>query len=693
MTDYYQQNIQLNIGHNAISSLHTIQYDTAREFHFYIDDYMIPTDAEIRIYVKKPSGKEVYNPCLLSDEEIIVYPTTQMFAECGLNIGQIQIVKENKMLTSFLFHVIVHESCPENAILSTNEFTILDSLIVEAREIAAAEASRIEAENLRIEYESDRITNENNRINAENLRQQAEQLRQQNTNAAIDNCETARQNANIAADHSNNAAQNANESAANANIATQYANEAAVNANNAAQSANSAAANARNISEHLTEQAENGIFSSTISNVSAVTGEPGTEASVQNIGTAKDANLVFTIPKGETGEPFSIKKVYASIDEMNASFASDGLSKGQFVLINTENVEDEDNAKLYVKRETEYVYITDLSGAMGTRGSIWNHGTAITGTNQEGTIYPDSEIPISLVNDSYLNVVTGNTYRCISPGNPTEAKWVYTGNIKGESGNTDENSMISFTTADTRENISSPESLKTLFGKIAKWFSDLKSIAFSGSYNDLSDKPTIPSVGNGKITITQNGTSKGSFTTNQSGDTTIALTDTNTHTLTGVKGNAESTYRTGNVNITPANIGAIPSGNISNNLTTTAASHVLDARQGKALNDKITSLNNNLSNSLRFKGSIPSTNLDSITTPGIYSVDGHNLAISSVSGGANGAYKSGTYKLWGSFISLPYYNIQVLITPNFWEGSGLPCLAIRFYMGNPAAWTSWMVVF
>lgn len=55
-------------------------------------------------------------------------------------------------------------------------------------------------------------------------------------------------------------------------------------------------------------------------------------------------------------------------------------------------------------------------------------------------------------------------------------------------------------------------------------------VATSGSYNDLSNKPTIPSVGNGTVTITQNGVSKGSFTLNQSGNATIALTDTDTNT-------------------------------------------------------------------------------------------------------------------------------------------------------------------
>lgn len=60
--------------------------------------------------------------------------------------------------------------------------------------------------------------------------------------------------------------------------------------------------------------------------------------------------------------------------------------------------------------------------------------------------------------------------------------------------------------------------------------SKLAAVARSGSYSDLSGRPTIPSVGNGTVTITQNGKTKGSFTMNQSGNTTIALTDTDTNT-------------------------------------------------------------------------------------------------------------------------------------------------------------------
>ena len=54
----------------------------------------------------------------------------------------------------------------------------------------------------------------------------------------------------------------------------------------------------------------------------------------------------------------------------------------------------------------------------------------------------------------------------------------------------------------------------------------LATVATSGSYNDLSDKPTIPTVNNATLTLTQNGTSAGTFTANASSDVTIAITET-----------------------------------------------------------------------------------------------------------------------------------------------------------------------
>ena len=53
--------------------------------------------------------------------------------------------------------------------------------------------------------------------------------------------------------------------------------------------------------------------------------------------------------------------------------------------------------------------------------------------------------------------------------------------------------------------------------------SNLATVASSGSYNDLSNTPTIPTVNNATLTITQGGTTKGTFTANASSDVTIAL--------------------------------------------------------------------------------------------------------------------------------------------------------------------------
>ena len=47
-----------------------------------------------------------------------------------------------------------------------------------------------------------------------------------------------------------------------------------------------------------------------------------------------------------------------------------------------------------------------------------------------------------------------------------------------------------FTVAAKRENIASKEKMPKILGKIAKFFADLKAVAFTGNYNDLSDKPT-----------------------------------------------------------------------------------------------------------------------------------------------------------------------------------------------------------
>lgn len=96
------------------------------------------------------------------------------------------------------------------------------------------------------------------------------------------------------------------------------------------------------------------------------------------------------------GEPFTIDKTYSSIEEMNNSFLTDDVKKDHFVVINTGNVEDEDNGKLYRKDEDGYTFIVDMSGKKGENGEkgdpgdIGDFSTLYDGTEVKTT----SKIPI-----------------------------------------------------------------------------------------------------------------------------------------------------------------------------------------------------------------------------------------------------------------------------------------------------------
>ncbi len=71
---------------------------------------------------------------------------------------------------------------------------------------------------------------------------------------------------------------------------------------------------------------------------------------------------------------------------------------------------------------------------------------------------------------------------------------------------TTNNQKPTFTEATNRGNIVSGETISVLFGKIKKFFTDLKTVAFTGSYTDLSNKPTSMQNPN-SLTLTMNGSS------------------------------------------------------------------------------------------------------------------------------------------------------------------------------------------
>lgn len=173
--------------------------------------------------------------------------------------------------------------------------------------------------------------------------------------------------------------------------------------------------------------------------------------------------------------------------------------------------------------------------------------------------------------------------------------------------------------------------LEYIKGKLAK-------VAISGSYDDLSNKPTI---GNGTVTITQGGTSKGTFTLNQTGNTTIALTDNNS-------------WR-----------------GIQNNLTSTSTTDSLSAAQGKVLNDKFASY---VPTSRTVNGKALSANISLNASDVGASASGHthNYAGSSSAGGsANSAVKLATERTVS--------NTEDFVMSFSYDGSANSNASLRYY--------------
>ena len=140
--------------------------------------------------------------------------------------------------------------------------------------------------------------------------------------------------------------------------AAKNANNAAVTANEKASLANTAAANANDTAEHPTYI--------------------GTDHYVykwNKTAQAYDKTDIYC-----KGDAFSIKKVYASVANMEADKSNPDIAEGDFVLVNTGDVEDPDNAKLYVKADGDFEFLVDMSGAIGFTGKTpqFSMGTATT---------------------------------------------------------------------------------------------------------------------------------------------------------------------------------------------------------------------------------------------------------------------------------------------------------------------------
>ena len=153
--------------------------------------------------------------------------------------------------------------------------------------------------------------------------------------------------------------------------------------------------------------------------------------------------------------------------------------------------------------------------------------------------------------------------------------------------------------SENREELQSGETTDTLFSKIRRWYSEFATVTFSGKYSDLSGTPGVASKSADGLVQKGNGQKNKVWKTDADGNPAWR-DDANTQTITGIKGNAESQYRTGNVNLTPANIGAVATSKVlSTKEQINANTDTANVAGATAVKAMVSEINSNLANKLK----------------------------------------------------------------------------------------------
>ena len=195
------------------------------------------------------------------------------------------------------------------------------------------------------------------------------------------------------------------------------------------------------------------------------------------------------------------------------------------------------------------------NGADGADGSVWYKGTAITGTGSGITGFPGNK------DDFYLNSSDGYVYNCTATGTAVTATWDYVMTLTGGGGS-------SVTVVDNLNSTSGTDALSANQGHVlntnkidnpttksngqvltyngSAWVAqtpttgvttlsgltdtNISSVADdqflrydSGSSKWVNESVTIPTVNDGKLTITVNGSTAYNFYANQSGNTSVPI--------------------------------------------------------------------------------------------------------------------------------------------------------------------------
>lgn len=107
-----------------------VQYSTAPDIIFAIQDWQLPVGASANFYVEKISGAKIFNGCTVDGNNIIMTPTTQLSAEEGDNKAQLEVVSGGSIAYSFPMILRVAPCMvDDSAVESQDEFTALQEAL------------------------------------------------------------------------------------------------------------------------------------------------------------------------------------------------------------------------------------------------------------------------------------------------------------------------------------------------------------------------------------------------------------------------------------------------------------------------------------------------------------------------------------------------------------------------------------
>lgn len=388
-------------------------------------------------------------------------------------------------------------------------------------------------------------------------------------------------------------AQSVSQAQKSAELATSKAQESSTSASNAKTSETNAKTSETNASNSATK-ARNSETNAKASETKAKASETSASTSASNAKASETNSKTSETNAKKSETNASTSAANAKNSETNAkasatsasTFASNAktsetkakASETNAKTSETNSAKSESEAQKYAEQAKEIS--ESLSGALRPLGTInfadlpntadSNSGDMYNIANQFTTTVDFKEGPGNVIPAGSNVYLTADRYWDVLAGTPVTgvkgAKEVYyrRGNVNitpanigalsttGEASNT----TVKFTESTSRTKPTTGEKISSIVGKIVKFLSDLKTVAFTGSYNDLSNKPlSLPANGGNASTV--NG-----HTVNADVPSGAKFTDTHV--------------------------------TVADNLTSTSTTNALSANQGRILKNGLDEVNQSL---------------------------------------------------------------------------------------------------